>query len=450
MYFACARNTPNAKVQKNYHICKRKTKNLSKKCVLIWNCGIFFVSLQSKSSKRTTMTLTELHILNFKNIAEASLTFADKLNCFVGLNGQGKTNLLDAIYYLSFTKSAFNAIDSQNIRHDAEFAMIQGLYSNQQSAVSDQPDEPVQVTCAIRRGQKKQFRCGKKDYQRMLDHIGKIPLVMVSPEDNQLIAEGSDERRRFLDIIIGQTDRAYLEHLNLYNALVKQRNALLKQFGEQPTANSQEPKAGDELFEVIEMQMVPHAEYIFGRRKRFVEAFVPIFADLYKTIAEVEEQPQLTYRSQLFDRELSEALRRTRQRDLILGWTSQGAHKDELEMQLGDYPLRRVGSQGQQKTYLIAMKLAQALYLPLAVSHWPLTEGSQEPKAKSQKPILLLDDIFDKLDATRVARIIDMLRCEQFGQIFLTDTDRQHLTDIVKPLGSSKVFNVSSGDFRAG
>ena len=151
------------------------------------------------------MTLTELHILNFKNIAEASLTFADKLNCFVGLNGQGKTNLLDAIYYLSFTKSAFNAIDSQNIRHDAEFAMIQGLYSNQQSAVSDQPDEPVQVTCAIRRGQKKQFRCGKKDYQRMLDHIGRIPLVMVSPEDNQLIAEGSDERRRFLDIIIGQT-----------------------------------------------------------------------------------------------------------------------------------------------------------------------------------------------------------------------------------------------------
>lgn len=386
------------------------------------------------------MTLTELHILNFKNIAEASLTFADKLNCFVGLNGQGKTNLLDAIYYLSFTKSAFNAIDSQNIRHDAEFAMIQGLYSNQQSAVSDQPDEPVQVTCAIRRGQKKQFRCGKKDYQRMLDHIGRIPLVMVSPEDNQLIAEGSDERRRFLDIIIGQTDRAYLEHLSLYNALVKQRNALLKQFGEQPTVSSQPSAVSDELFEVIEMQMVPHAEYIFGRRKRFVEAFVPIFADLYKTISEVEEQPQLTYRSQLFDRELGEALRRTRQRDLILGWTSQGIHKDELEMQLGDYPLRRVGSQGQQKTYLIAMKLAQALYFS-AISN---------QQSVVSKPILLLDDIFDKLDATRVARIIDMLRGEQFGQIFLTDTDRQHLTDIVKPLGSSKVFNVSSGDFRAG
>lgn len=383
------------------------------------------------------MTLNELHIINFKNIREADLTFADKLNCFVGLNGQGKTNLLDAIYYLSFTKSAFNTIDSQNILHDAEFAMIQGVYS----ADSDQ-DETMQVTCGIRRGQKKQFRCGKKDYQRMLDHIGLIPLVMVSPEDSQLIAEGSDERRRFMDVVIGQTDRSYLEHLNQYNALVKQRNALLKQYGD-----SDQRSIPDELFEVIEMQMVPHAMYIFAQRKAFVEAFVPLFADLYKTIAEVEEMPQLTYRSQLFDRALGEALQRTRQRDLILGWTSQGVHKDELEMQLGDYPLRRVGSQGQQKTYLIAMKLAQALYL-----------SSEQSAVSSRKPILLLDDIFDKLDATRVARIVNLVRGEQFGQIFLTDTDRQHLTDIVRPIGtidgeeqpldSSKVFYVSGGDFR--
>lgn len=400
------------------------------------------------------MTLNELHIINFKNIREADLTFADKLNCFVGLNGQGKTNLLDAIYYLSFTKSAFNTIDSQNILHEAEFAMIQGVYNRpfpgpsikqvegEQQLADGEQDETRQVTCGIRRGQKKQFRCGKKDYQRMLDHIGRIPLVMVSPEDGQLIAEGSDERRRFMDVVIGQTDRAYLEHLNLYNALVKQRNALLKQYGD-----SDQPSIPDELFEVIEMQMLPHAMYIFAQRKAFVEAFVPLFADLYKTIAEVEEMPQLTYCSQLFDRELGEALQRTRQRDLILGWTSQGIHKDELEMQLGDYPLRRVGSQGQQKTYLIAMKLAQALYL-----------SSQQSAVSSRKPILLLDDIFDKLDATRVARIVNLVRGEQFGQIFLTDTDRQHLTDIVRPigtidgevqpLGSSKVFYVSGGDFR--
>ena len=384
------------------------------------------------------MILSELHIINFKNIHEASLTFADKLNCFVGQNGQGKTNLLDAIYYLSFTKSAFNPIDSQNICHEADFAMIQGQY---QPSLADD-SEPVQITCSIKRGQKKQFRYGKKEYQRMLDHIGRIPLVMVSPEDNQLIAEGSDERRRFLDIIIGQTDRAYLEHLSLYNALVKQRNALLKQYGEGSqlsTLNSQLSTSNNDLFEVLEMQMIPHAEYIFARRKAFVEAFVPIFADLYKTIAEVEELPRLTYRSQLFDRELGEALRRTRQRDLILGWTSQGIHKDELEMQLGDYPLRRVGSQGQQKTYLIALKLAQALYLSM-----------DQPSLADNRPILLLDDIFDKLDASRVARIIELVRSERFGQIFLTDTDRQHLTDIVKPFGSSKVFYVSGGDFRAG
>ncbi|MBQ7531441.1 MAG: DNA replication and repair protein RecF [Paludibacteraceae bacterium] len=409
------------------------------------------------------MTLQELHIINFKNIREADLTFADKLNCFVGLNGQGKTNLLDAIYYLSFTKSAFNTIDSQNILHDADFAMIQGIYAfNNDVVASDAAQQhksdaclgspqnndsrpfgdPIQVTCAIKRGQKKQFRCGKKDYQRMLDHIGRIPLVMVSPEDNQLIAEGSDERRRFLDVIIGQTDRAYLEHLSLYNALVKQRNALLKQYAE----SSVMP---EDLFEVLEHQMLPHAMYIFEHRRAFVEAFVPVFAELYKTIADVEEEPRLTYRSQLFDRDLGEALQRTRSRDIILGWTSQGVHKDELEMQLGDYPLRRVGSQGQQKTYLIALKLAQALYL-----------SSQQPMANGQKPILLLDDIFDKLDAERVSRIVSLVRSDRFGQIFLTDTDRQHLTDIVRPigelgdgvmpLGSSKVFYVSGGDFRAG
>lgn len=391
------------------------------------------------------MILQELHIIDFKNIREADLTFADKLNCFVGLNGQGKTNLLDAIYYLSFTKSAFNTVDSQNIRHDAEFAMIQGVYALGNGFASD---EPIQVTCGIRRGLKKQFKLGKKDYQRMLDHIGRIPLVMVSPEDNQLIAEGSDERRRFLDIIIGQTDRAYLEHLNLYNSLVKQRNALLKQYGD-----GDQPTVPGDLFDVIEMQMVPHAEYIFARRKAFVEAFVPIFADLYKAIAEVEEQPRLTYRSQLFDRDLAESLRRTRQRDLILGWTSQGVHKDELEMQLGDYPLRRVGSQGQQKTYLIAMKLAQALAFDNAVASDAMRHKDDACLRSPQqlgKPILLLDDIFDKLDATRVARIVDMLRGEQFGQIFLTDTDRQHLTEIVQPLGLSKVFYVSGGDFRAG
>ena len=405
------------------------------------------------------MILKELHIIGFKNIREASLSFADKLNCFVGFNGQGKTNLLDAIYYLSFTKSAFNPLDSQNIRHEDDFAMIQGLYRDNNEVILDYTQgqnvpnteaEDIQITCAIRRGGKKQFRYGKTDYKRLIEHIGRIPLVMVSPEDGQLIAEGSDERRRFMDIVIGQTDRPYLEHLSSYNALLKQRNALLKQYGDE---GNQMSAAGD-LFEVIELQMVPHAQYIFAKREAFVAAFVPIFADLYNTIAEVEEQQRLIYRSQLHDRDLQEAFVRTRQRDLILGWTSQGIHKDELEMYLGDYPLRRVGSQGQQKTYLIAMKLAQALYL----SGQQSAVSMNQPILADNKPILLLDDIFDKLDAERVSRIIHLVRGDNFGQIFLTDTDRQHLTEIVRPHADSvspdselsKVFYVSGGDFSAG
>lgn len=410
------------------------------------------------------MILQELHIIGFKNIQEASLTFADKLNCLVGNNGQGKTNLLDAIYYLSFTKSAFNPIDSQNIRHNSDFAMIQGVYAqdegksfqnagNTEVILDNSPGQTevnmVSVTCSIKRGAKKQFRYGKTDYQRLLEHIGRIPLVMVSPEDNQLIAEGSDERRRFLDIIIGQTDRAYLEHLNLYNTLVKQRNALLKQYAEASVIP-------EDLFEVIEAQMIPHAEYIFTRRRDFVQAFIPIFQDLYSTIAEVEESPRLTYCSQLLERNLLDSLQATRRRDLILGWTSQGVHKDELEMYLGDYPLRRVGSQGQQKTYLIALKLAQALYLS-SQPFSPSISPSERGQGGVVKPILLLDDIFDKLDAERVSRIVSLVRSDRFGQIFLTDTDRQHLTDIVRPigelgddvapLGSSKVFYVHDGEF---
>lgn len=398
------------------------------------------------------MILKEIHIIGFKNIREADLSFADKLNCFVGFNGQGKTNLLDAIYYLSFTKSAFNPLDSQNIRHEDDFAMIQGSYYQPEAAAADGADEDIRITCAIRRGGKKQFRYGKTDYKRLIEHIGRIPLVMVSPEDGQLIAEGSDERRRFMDIVIGQTDRLYLEHLSSYNALLKQRNALLKQYADSSTVP-------DDLLEVMEMQMVPHAQYIFGKREAFVTAFVPVFAHLYNTIAEVEEQPRLVYRSQLHDRDLAEAFVRTRQRDLILGWTSQGIHKDELEMYLGDYPLRRVGSQGQQKTYLIAMKLAQALFLS---NHQPggAQAEADQPRLADNKPILLLDDIFDKLDAERVSRIINLVRSDAFGQIFLTDTDRQHLTDIVRPigefgddvtpLGSIKVFYVSNGSFQGG
>lgn len=364
------------------------------------------------------MFLREISILNYKNIREATLRFSDKLNCFVGLNGQGKTNILDAIYYLSFTKSAYNTIDSQNITHDAEMALIQGRYDFDIAT----EDANEVISCGIKRGVKKQFRRGKKDYQRLIDHIGLIPLVMVSPQDSELISEGSDERRRFVDGVISQYNKQYLEHLTQYNALLKQRNALLKQYEDYPQ------NAPAELFEVIEMQMVAHANYIFEQRTDFIQRFVPAFQDVYSAISGDSEQVSLHYTSQLQDRDLAEAFARTRQRDLIVGWTTQGIHKDELDMQLGEYPLKRVGSQGQQKSYLLAMKLGQAIFLG--------------------KPILLLDDIFDKLDSERVERIIRLVSSERFGQIFITDTDRQHLTSILQGIHhASCVFHVSNGEF---
>ena len=368
--------------------------------------------------------LKSLNILNYRNIREASLEFSPKLNCLVGLNGQGKTNVLDAIYLLSFAKSAFTSQDSLNITHGEEMAMVQGNYGE------------FTISCGLRRGVKKQFRKDKKDYPRLIDHIGLIPLVMISPSDQQLIDEGSDERRRFMDVVISQLDRRYLDCLTKYNALLKQRNALLKQYADSP-----EPP--HDLLEVLEWQMVEPAEYIYKARTEFFEAFEPYFAKTYNAISgrndatEMhDELPQLRYVSQLQERDLREAYVKTRQRDLILGWTSQGIHKDDLEMRLGDYPLKQVGSQGQQRTFVLAMKLAQALYI----------SGVESQKSKVEsKPILLLDDIFDRLDSERVERIVEMVQGDEFGQIFITDTDRQHLTDILKPNENAKIFHVENG-----
>ena len=366
------------------------------------------------------MLLKELNILNYKNIREASLHFSDKINAFVGLNGQGKTNILDAIYYLSFTKSAYNAIDSQNIHHDEDMAMIQGKYYSS--------DNEEIISCGIKRGVKKQFRRGKKDYKRLIDHIGLIPLVMVSPQDSELVVEGSDERRKFMDGVISQYSKSYLEHLTQYNILLKQRNALLKQYAEQPE------QLPDTLMEVLEQQMVSHAMPIYQARVQFIEQFVPYFQQVYSAISNDKELVSLVYQSQLHERDLLESLARTRSRDLILGWTSQGIHKDELEMMLGDYPLKRVGSQGQQKSYLLAMKLGQALYL-------------NAEQILNTQPILLLDDIFDKLDSERVERIIQLVGDERFGQIFITDTDRQHLTKILSQEHfNAKLFQVENGE----
>ena len=360
------------------------------------------------------------------------MEFSPKLNCFVGLNGQGKTNVLDAIYLLSFTKSAYTSQDSLNITHGEEMAFVQGVYRGYGLQVTG---DGMTISCGLRRGVKKQFRKDKKDYPRLLDHIGLIPLVMVSPADHQLIEEGSDERRRFMDVVIGQRNRKYLDCLANYNALLKQRNSLLKQYADAATPP-------DDLLEVLEWQMVEPAEYIYKARTEFFTEFEPYFAKVYQMIAgldnldvldnlDIIERPILRYISQLQDRNLREAYIKTRHRDLILGWTSQGPHKDDLEMKLGEWPLKQVGSQGQQRTFVLAMKLAQALYLA---------------DMTGEAPILLLDDIFDRLDSERVERIVTMVQSEQFGQIFITDTDRQHLTDIIQPGPDAKIFHVEGGE----
>lgn len=379
-------------------------------------------------NERVNLTLEQLHILNYRNIREASLEFAPKMNCLVGLNGQGKTNVLDAIYLLSFAKSAYTNQDSQNITHGEDLSFVQGSY---RTANANYSENEFSISCGLRRGTKKQFRKNKKDYKRLIDHIGLIPLVMISPADHQLIEDGSDERRRFMDSVISQLDKHYLDCLTNYNALLKQRNALLKQY-----EDSAAPP--NDLLEVLEWQMTPLAQYIYQSRKEFFVQYEPFFQKVYQHIAngssdkETNEQCNIQYISQLHDRDLSEAYQQTRQRDLILGWTSQGIHKDDILMKLGDFPLKQVGSQGQQRTFVLAMKLAQALYLS--------TQGSQT------LPILLLDDIFDRLDSTRVERIVELLQSPNFGQIFITDTDRQHLSEIVQPSASAKIFHVENGN----
>lgn len=325
----------------------------------------------------------------------------------------GKTNLLDVIHYLSFCKSHINTLDSQIINNDQDMCVIQGEY--------DYEGRAEDIFCAIRRRQRKQFKRNKKEYEKLSEHIGLLPLVMVSPADSDLIRGGSDERRRFLDLIISQQDKQYLHALIQYNKALLQRNMLLK---------NQSMDAA--LYEVLEMQMSMYGKMVFDKRQLLVESFIPIFNEYYQTICRSTEQVGLRYISQLEDRDLTESLAANRERDRILGYTSNGVHKDELEMTLNEQLIRRVGSQGQNKTYLIALKLAQFAFL----------------NRKGQTtPILLLDDIFDKLDAARVAEIIKLVSGDSFGQIFITDTNRKYLDEILQAMNHDyALFRVEQGE----
>ena len=358
------------------------------------------------------MILENISILNFKNISEANLEFSPKVNCFAGNNGMGKTNMLDAIYYLSFCKSYINQGDMAIVRHDSDYMMLQGKYQRK--------NEPEEISCGFQKGKRKILKRNGKEYKRLSHHIGLLPLVMVSPMDWELIRGAGEERRRLIDQIISQSNAQYLADLINYGKAVESRNALLKK-----------GYTDEILFETLEEQICRTATNIHKVRMDWVKSFSPIFHDYYSRISDSGENVELEYRSVLNAKSMAEVLEISRQKDVLLGYTSQGIHRDDIELLLGGYSMRKTGSQGQCKTYTIALRLAQYDFLK---EHSGVT------------PILLLDDIFDKLDASRVENIISIVADDKFGQIFITDTNRTYLDEIICRVGKDyKIYSVAGG-----
>ncbi len=367
------------------------------------------------------MILEQLSIINYKNIGEASLHFSPKINCFIGDNGAGKTNVLDAIYFLSFCHSASTTQDSLAIRHGQEFFVLEGDY-RRLSAGAD--ERPMNIFCGMKRGTKKHFKRDKKEYQRLSEHIGLIPVVMVSPADTLLIEGGSEERRRLMDQTIAQQDHLYIDALNRYNKALQQRNTLLRDEDHEPDA---------QLMDLLEEEMARQGEQVSQRRNTFVEALKPLFRQFYQTVSGGREEVSLAYVSHCQRGPLLEVIRRDRAKDRAVGYSLHGIHRDDLEIMLDGHPMRREGSQGQLKTFVVALKLAQYELL-----------ASQ--RGSEVLPLLLLDDIFDKLDATRVEQIVRLVARQQFGQIFITDTNRDHLDKILSHTDFDyRLFHVADG-----
>ena len=367
------------------------------------------------------MILKKLSILNYKNIREATLELSPKINCFIGQNGVGKTNVLDAVYYLSFCRSATNPIDSMVIRHDEAFCVIEGEYEDERLNIED---ERLSISVGMKRGTKKHFKRNKKEYKRLSEHIGLIPIVVVAPSDTLLIEGSSEERRHLMDMVISQYDRSYIDALTRYNNAHQQRNTLLKQEDQTP-----DPM----LMDLWEEQMAEAGEQLFAKRNAFVEELMPVFQKYYQQISEGREQVGLQYVSHCQRGPLLDVIRRDRAKDLAVGYSLHGVHRDDLVFTLGGHPMRREGSQGQNKTYVIALKLAQFEFL--------------KRTASQTTPLLLLDDIFDKLDSHRVEQIVRLVSSDNFGQIFITDTNRDHLDQILSTsVLDYKIFHVDNGE----
>jgi DNA replication and repair protein RecF len=362
------------------------------------------------------MWLKNITLLNFKNYADASISFSKTVNAFVGSNGAGKTNLLDAIHYLCLCKGYFNPIDTQQIKTNEDLFLIQGDF--------DRKEKNEKITCGVKRNQKKQFKRNKKEYDKLASHIGLFPLVMISPYDTTIVMEGSEERRRFMDNVISQTDTLYLDELILYNRHLLNRNALLKQIA---LTRSYDPT----LLEIYNEQLIESGLKIFNKRQQFMYEFIPLFDKYYHYLTEGHEAVNLHYQSQLTDLPFGELLSRSIEKDKVLERTTTGVHKDELIFTISEMPLKKFGSQGQQKSFLIALKLAQYAYLQ---------------KYKGFKPLLLLDDIFDKLDDARMHKLMKMVSHQDFGQIFITDTGRERVLALFEQIGVPlTLFEVNNG-----
>jgi DNA replication and repair protein RecF len=362
------------------------------------------------------MYIQELSLVNFKNFEHAQFKFANGLNCFIGNNGAGKTNLMDAIYYLSFCKSFLNPVDAQNIRFDQDFFMIQGKYSRL--------DSEETIYCGLKRNQKKAFKRNQKEYKKLSEHIGLLPVIIVTPLDTNLISGGSEERRRFIDSVISQYDAVYLDHLIRYNRALQQRNNLLKQFAGPASFQL-------ELIEIWDDQLVKYGQLIHAGRMNFIDKLKPVFQHYYQLISGGKELVELKLQSDLLTKDFAQLLKDSISRDRMLQYTSSGIHKDDFEFELADYPIKKFGSQGQKKTYLVALKLAQFDFMK---------------QISGLTPILLLDDIFDKLDKNRVEQIVKLVAEDHFGQIFITDTNREHLDLMIASLDTEfKIFTIGEG-----
>jgi DNA replication and repair protein RecF len=360
------------------------------------------------------MYLRNLALTNFKNYELTELEFSSKINCFTGNNGVGKTNILDAIHYLSLTKSFFNNIDSISIRHGEEFFIIQGIF--------DREGEEDRIYCAFQRQKQKLLKRNGKEYQKLSDHIGRYPVVMISPADSALITEGSDDRRRFMNKIISQYNGEYLDAVLRYSKALQQRNRLLKDF-------RSAGKFDNDSLSIWDAQLVRYGTYIYKEREVLVNELVPVFQEYYTTISSGKEKVKLTYRSHLSDGDFQEELFKSLTKDRFLEYTTVGVHKDDLLLEMDDHSVKSLGSQGQQKSYLVALKLAKFDYIK---------------RKAGFSPILLLDDIFDKFDADRVEQIIRLVGNHRFGQIFITDTHQSRLQEILTSHNTDyKLFSIA-------